>query len=74
MGPLHAGLKRLAKDADLLTAPVSGVEQLLQPDSDNRHGTTTLVKLDMRELSQRFAAVYEPGKSTLQEPTVQQAQ
>ena len=61
MGLLHAGLKRLARDADLLTAPVSSVEQLLQPDSQNKHRATTLVKLDMRELSQRFAAVYEPG-------------
>ena len=69
MGLLHAGLKRLARDADLLTAPVSSVEQLLQPDSQNKHRATTLVKLDMRELSQRFAAVYEPGGCMSQKRT-----
>lgn len=59
---LLTGLKRLAKDSDLLTAAVSSVEQLLQVDQQNSHRATMLVKLDMKELSQRFAAVYEPGK------------
>ena len=58
-----AGLKRLAKDGDYLTATVAGTEQLLEVDAQNSHRVTTLVKLDMRELSQRFAAVYEPGES-----------
>ena len=59
---MSTGLKRLARDADLLTATVSATEQLLEPDSQNSHRATTLVKLDMRELSQRFATVYEPGE------------
>lgn len=58
---LHTGLKRVARDGEFLAAPVCAVEQLLEADPQNAHRVTTLVKLDMTELSQRFAAVYEPG-------------
>ena len=51
----------MAKDGEFLAAPVCAVEQLLEADPQNAHRVTTLVKLDMTELSQRFAAVYEPG-------------
>ena len=58
---LRTGLKRMAKDGEFLAAPVCAVEQLLEADPQNAHRVTTLVKLNMTELSQRFAAVYEPG-------------